>query len=106
MDSKRKLKPSEINANYGDLPARINSYIKDSRDGQATGDRPLGLHGNSPDKLYEEWAYEVGSDHDHQTRSKTHNKIRHKPMTSSSSCRRTRHTCQKKYYEAETIPQR
>ena len=26
----RQLKPSEINANYGDLPKDINSYISDS----------------------------------------------------------------------------
>ena len=62
MEVKRKLKPSEINANYGDLPQDINSYIKDSVMAKQPEIDLWDFMDTRPDKLYEEWAYEVGSD--------------------------------------------
>ena len=64
----KRLKPSEINANYGNLPKNINSYIDESVMAKQPEIDLWDFMNTRPDKLYEEWAYEVGSDLQPNTR--------------------------------------
>ena len=62
MEVTRRLKPSEVNANYGALPEDINSYIDNSVMAKQPEIDLWEFMKTRPDKLYEEWAYEIGSD--------------------------------------------
>ena len=53
MEVKRKLKPSEINANYGALPKNINSYIDESVMAKQPEIDLWEFMQTRPDKLYE-----------------------------------------------------
>ena len=62
MQVTRRLKPSEVNANYSALPEDINSYIDNSVMAKQPEIDLWEFMKTRPDKLYEEWAYEIGSD--------------------------------------------
>mgnify|MGYP001456715841 FL=1 len=96
----KRLKPSEINANYGDLPEDINSYIKDSVMAKQPEIDLWDFMETRPDKLYEEWAYEVGSDLTTKHEAKPITRLDIKEDDFFKFMKENRHTCQKKYYEA------
>jgi len=100
MQVKRKLKPSEINANYGDLPEDINSYIKDSVMAKQPEIDLWDFMDRRPDKLYEEWAYEVGSDLTTKHEAKPITRLDINQDDFFKFMQDNRATCQKKYYEA------
>ena len=100
MEVKRKLKPSEINANYGNLPKDINSYIKDSVMAKQPEIDLWDFMDARPDKLYEEWAYEVGSDLTTKYEAKPITRLNINETDFFKFMKENKATCQKKYYEA------
>ena len=99
MEVKRKLKPSEINANYGALPKDINSYINDSIMTKQPEIDLWEFMQTRPDKLYEEWAYEVDSDTTTTYDAKPFTRLDINEKDFFDYMRDNKDTCQKKFYE-------
>jgi hypothetical protein len=57
---KMKLKPSQTNANYGDLPEDINSYITESVMAKQPEVTLWDFIENKLDEPYVQWAEDIG----------------------------------------------
>ena len=60
--SDRKLKPSEVMSNYKNIPADINIYTRESEMKDYPEVTLWDFRDQSPDKDYDQWAYDIGSD--------------------------------------------
>ncbi len=94
-----QLKPSEINANYSALPKNINSYIDESVMAKQPEIDLWDFMETRPDQLYEEWAYEVGSDTTTKYEAKAFTNLNLNEDDFFQFMKENKHTCQKKYYE-------
>jgi hypothetical protein len=99
MQVTRRLKPSEVNANYSALPKDINSYIDDSVMAKQPEIDLWEFMKTRPDKLYEEWAYEVGSDLTTEYKAVPLTKLDIDENNFFKFMQENKDTCQKKYYE-------
>ena len=62
MQTKRKLKPSQVMSNYKDIPADPKMYVETSLMAKQPEVTLWDFIENRPDKEYEKWAKDIGSD--------------------------------------------
>ena len=94
-----RLNPSEVNANYSALREDINSYIDDSVMAKQPEIDLWEFMKTRPDKLYEEWAYEIGSDLTTEYKAVPLTKLDINDDDFFKFMKENKDTCQKKYYE-------
>ena len=58
----RKLKPSQVMSNYKDIPADPKIYVENSLMAKQPEVTLWDFIENRPDKEYEKWAKDIGSD--------------------------------------------
>jgi hypothetical protein len=96
---KMKLKPSQTNANYGDLPEDINSYITESVMAKQPEVTLWDFIENKLDEPYVQWAEDIGSTLTETWEAKPFARLNLDTQQWIDWMMANQHTCQKKYYE-------
>jgi hypothetical protein len=95
----RKLRPSEVMSNYKDIPADIGIYTRESEMKQYPEVELWDFIEQRPDKAYEKWAYDIGSDLTTEYEAKPLNRLDINEEDFIDFMMSNKDTCQKKFYE-------
>ena len=95
----RKLKPSEVMSNYKDIPSDINVYTRESEMKQYPEVELWDFIEQRPDKAYEKWAYDIGSDLTTEYEAKPLSRLDINEQDFIDFMMDNKDTCQKKFYE-------
>ena len=92
----RKLKPSEVMSNYKDIPADPKIYVETSLMAKQPEVTLWDFISSRPDKEYEKWALEIGSDLTTEYEAEPLSKIDINEQDFIDFMMDNRDTCQKK----------
>ena len=98
-NKEERLKPSQVMSNYKDIPADINVYIDESIMAKQPEIDLWEFMERRPDKEYEKWAKQIGSDLTTEYMARPLSKLDIDENDFFDFIKNNRHTCQKKYYE-------
>ena len=95
-NKEERLKPSEVMSNYKDIPADINVYIDESVMAKQPEIDLWEFMESRPDKEYEKWAKQIGSDLTTEYMARPLSKLDIDENDFFDFIKNNRHTCQKK----------
>jgi len=98
-EQSRKLKPSQVMSNYKDIPADPNIYVDTSLMAKQPEVTLWDFIDDRPDKEYEKWAKDIGSDLTTEYEAKPLSQLNLNEQDFIDFMKENKETCQKKYYE-------
>lgn len=99
MQVKRELKPSQVASNYKNIPADPKIYVETSLMAKQPEVTLWDFIENRPDKEYEKWAKDIGSDLTTEYEAKPLSCLDINEQDFIDFMMDNKETCQKKYYE-------